>query len=93
MPDLEKYLDFDESKEEYPEFEWQPWKDYAPMGKKIFRGDLEEEIKEPPCKYCTYWHPHRHHNDEGDFVGVHCCTAHDMENDFSCYIKNGLMPK
>lgn len=66
---------------------WEPWNDY-----KLDLDLFIPEIKEPPCKTCTYFAPVRVFNRNGKMEGVTVCRIHessqgslDMCADFSCY--------
>lgn len=64
---------------------WQPWIDF----KKDADSDIPE-IKEPPCKTCTFFRPQRRYLHDGSFDGVQLChKPGGPERDFSCY-KNEL---
>ena len=61
---------------------WEPWKTHE-----LEPPDLTG-IDEPPCKHCKYWIPQGNFSGStGGFVwiGVRCCHAEKMFNDFSCY--------
>lgn len=43
------------------------------------------QIKEPPCKDCKHFRPHRRFKTYGEPDGVRICQAEHMKNDFKCY--------
>ena len=49
-------------------------------------------IKEPPCKHCYYWQPHRVYRAQQktgslEFKGVQCCVNDNMNGGFYCFVK------
>ncbi len=44
-------------------------------------------IKEPPCKVCRYFKPHRNYTTNGEYDGLTLCISEIMYKDFSCYLE------
>lgn len=59
---------------------WEPWEKYKPTN-----NDNVLPIKEPPCKSCKFFLPHRKYFQDGTYNGVTICGKDYMCHDFSCY--------
>jgi len=58
--------------------EWKPWEVFVERAVRL-------PLDGPPCKDCSRWNPHALFDCNGNADGVRCCSAVDMENDFSCF--------
>jgi hypothetical protein len=65
-------------------FKWAPWEEQVEM-----TINTKIPYKEPPCKHCDYWRPHKKYiplqNGDLMYDGVCMCMGSDMEHDFSCF--------
>jgi len=48
------------------------------------------EVKEPPCKNCSYWSPRVLTDKHGCFGGFRFCIANQMFSDFSCFTERKI---
>jgi len=60
-------------------------KQIADLARSKYNAEDLAEIKEPPCRNCSYWRPHTITNGLGYHNGYVLCSNGTVKTDFSCY--------